>query len=115
MVQHVSEFFENGFENAFKKDKEELQKRSNTASQPYNGTQTMQDQNHRNTNSYHWSNNKRYDQFNNIQSENFKRYHHQSYKKKFFAKNHQLIIIHIIKIAIIATKYGTKVYPYDKI
>ena len=53
MVQHVSEFFENGFENAFKKDKEELQKRSNTASQPYNGTQTMQDQNHRNTNSYH--------------------------------------------------------------
>ena len=65
--------------NAFKKDKEELQKRSNTASQPSSSTQTKQDENQRNTSSFHPNNNERY-QFNNIQSKNFKRYHHQSYK-----------------------------------
>ena len=44
---------------AFKKDKEELQKRSNTASQPSSSTQTTQDQNQRNTSSFHSNNNER--------------------------------------------------------
>ena len=73
-----------GKRNAFKKDKEELQKRSNIISQPSSSTQKTQDQNHRNTSSYHPNNNERYDQFNNIQPKNFKRYHHQPYKKRFY-------------------------------
>ena len=50
-----------------KKEKEELQKRSNTASQPSNSTQVVQDWNQRNTSNYHPNNNERCDQFNNIQ------------------------------------------------
>ena len=64
-----------------------MQKRSNTASQPSSLTQVTQDQNHRNTSSYHPDNNERSDQFNNIQSKNFKCYYHQPYKKN------QLIIV----------------------
>ena len=77
--------------------------RSNTASQPSSSTQPMQHQNQRYTNSYYPDKNESYDQFNNIQSKNFKRYHYQPYKKKTIAKN-ELITIHITNIAIIFTK-----------
>ena len=73
-----------GKRNAFKKDKEELQKRSHTKSQPSSSTQKTQDQNHRNTSSHHPNNNERYDKFNNIQLNKFKRYHHQPYKKRSY-------------------------------
>ena len=73
-----------GKRKAFKKDKEELQKRSNTIFQPSSSTQKTQDQNQRNRSSYHPHNMERYDQFNNIQSKNFKRSHHQPYKKSFY-------------------------------
>ena len=90
-VENVNKRFEEvwknnikGKRNGFKKDKEELQKRSHAISQSSSSTQKTQDQNHRNRSSYHPSNNERYDQFNNIQSKNFKRYHHQTYKKRFY-------------------------------
>ena len=70
-----------GKRNVLKKDKEELQKRSNTISQPSSSTQKTQGQN---TSSYRPNNNGRYDQFNNIKSKNFKCYHHQTYKKRIY-------------------------------
>ena len=70
-----------GKRNAFKKDKEELQKRSKTISQPSSSKQKTQDQN---TSSYCPNNNGRYDQFNNIKSKSFKCYHHQTYKKRIY-------------------------------
>ena len=60
--------------------------RSNTASQPSSSTQPTQHQNQRYTNSYYPDKNESYDQFNNIQSKNFKRYHYQPYKKRLSPK-----------------------------
>ena len=70
-----------GKRNVFTKDKEELQKRSNTISQPSSSKQKTQDQN---TSSYRPNSNGRYDQFNNIMSKNFNSYHHQTYKKRIY-------------------------------
>ena len=44
-IQEVSKNDICGKRNAFKKDEKELQKRSNTVSQPSSSTQPMQDQN----------------------------------------------------------------------
>ena len=92
--------------NAFKKDKEELQKRSNATSQPSSSTKPTQNQNQR----YH-------PQVAIIQRKmkimiNLTTSRQKTSsatiinltKKDITAKNHQLIILCIIKIAIIATK-----------
>ena len=66
------------------KKTEELQKRSNTASQPSNSLQPTQDQNQRYASNCHPDKKESYDQFNKIQSKNFKRYHYQPYKKRYY-------------------------------
>ena len=89
--------------NAFKKDKEELQKRSNKASQPSSSTQTTQDQNHRNLSSYHPNNMKDMINLTISSQKTSSATIINLAKKDFIPKNHELIIVHIIKIATTTT------------